>query len=142
MSHHCGKIKKHNYLGHYCVYRYQIELESTGKTTQLNIIILTHEGDRSASALHFLLVTVPEPLPVSPLAGPKCAGLLSSVSYSSEKLSEVSSDSGYRARQRTSVQCLRLPRRMVGSPLASKCSRLGRRPSVLCHLLGRQPSWF
>jgi len=36
---------------------------------------------------------MPKPLPVSPLAGPKCTGLLSTVSSSYEKTSEVSSDS-------------------------------------------------
>jgi len=42
-------------------------------------------GIDPASALHFVLATVPEPLPVPPLAGLKCTGLLSPVSSSSEK---------------------------------------------------------
>ena len=53
-------------------------------------------GIDPTSTLHLVLATVPEPLPISPLAGPKCAGLLSAVSSSSEKPSKVSSDSGNR----------------------------------------------
>ena len=57
----------------------------------------------SASTLHFVLAIMPKPLPVSPLAGPKCTGLLSTVSSSYEKTSEVSSDSGYKELANTPV---------------------------------------